>query len=350
VPGLGACYGRGAATNFQRDLSNSDCIVIMGSNMAEAHPVGFRWPLKAKENGATLVHIDPRFTRTSALADVYIGIRAGSDIAFLGGIINYIISNDRYFHDYVLHYTNASFIITDKYKGPEQTGGYFDGWDPDTKQYDLEPEGWAYEHKPEFRRTKGEEAAILEQDETLQHPRCVFQILLRHYSRYTPGKVAEICGCRPQDVIKVAELLCRNSGRDHTSAFVYAVGWTQHSTGVQMIRCAGIIQLLLGNTGRPGGGVMAMRGHCSIQGSTDIPTLYDLLPTYLPQPTAIPQHRTLRRYLREGHGFGLGKEGAAQRQAGESRSGYWSNMPKFMISLLKAWYGDAANWWSCPRF
>ena len=346
MPGLGASYGRGAATTFQRDLSNSDCVVIMGSNMAEAHPVGFRWPLKAKENGAVLIHIDPRFTRTSALADVYVAIRSGTDIAFLGGIVRYIIENRREFREYVVHYTNASFLVTEKYRDPEQNGGLFDGFDPETRLYDLEPDGWAYQRKPRYSYSAGDEAARIEKDDTLAHPRCVFQILRRHFARYTPEEVSRICGCRPEDVVNVAELLCRNSGRERTSAFVYAVGWTQHSTGVQMIRCAGIIQLLLGNTGRPGGGVMAMRGHCSIQGSTDIPTLYDLLPTYLPQPSAIPQHKSLRRYLKEGHGFGLGKQGAAQRQAGESQSGYWSNVPKFVVSLLKAWYGDSATWWN----
>jgi formate dehydrogenase major subunit len=322
----------------------------MGSNMAEAHPVGFRWPLKAKEHGAVLIHIDPRFTRTSALADVHVAIRAGTDVAFLGGIIRYILENERYFPDYVLHYTNAPFIITDKYIDTEQGAGYFDGYDPDSGQYDLEPQGWSYEHKVGYKLLRGEEAETLEKDESLSHPRCVFQILRKHYSRYTPETVAAICGCRPQDVVSVAELLCRNSGRERTSAFVYAVGWTQHSTGVQMIRCAGIIQLLLGNIGRPGGGVMAMRGHCSIQGSTDIPTLYDLLPTYLAQPAAIPQHRTLRGYLKEGHGYGLSKQGSAQRQAGETQSGYWSNMPRFAISLLKAWYGEAATWWDDYRY
>jgi formate dehydrogenase major subunit len=284
------------------------------------------------------------------MADVHVAIRAGTDIAFLGGIIRYILDNRKYFHEYVLHYTNAPFIITSRYESPDRTGGYFDGWDPATGQYDIEPAGWGYEHKPEYRFRLGEEASILEKDVTLRHPRCVFQILKAHYERYTPEKVAEICGCRASDVINVAELLCKNSGRERTSAIVYAVGWTQHTVGVQIIRAAGIIQLLLGNTGRPGGGIMAMRGHCSIQGSTDIPTLYDLLPTYLPQPTSASQHRNLRRYLKEGHGFGLGKQGAAQRQAGESKSGYWSNIPKFMISLLKAWYGDAASGWNGYRY
>jgi formate dehydrogenase major subunit len=315
----------------------------MGSNMAEAHPVGFRWPLKAKEKGAVLIHVDPRFTRTSALADVYVPIRAGSDVAFLGGIIRYIIEHQRYFVEYLTSYTNASFLISEKYRDPEENDGLFDGFDPKTKLYDLETEGWAYRRKAGYEQRSGDEAAIIEQDPTLKDPHCVFQILRRHFARYTPEVVADICGCKPSAVEHVAELLCLNSGRERTSAFVYAVGWTHHSTGVQMIRCAGIIQLLLGNIGRPGGGVMAMRGHSSIQGSTDIPTLFDLLPSYLPQPTVMPQHRTLWDYLKEGHGYGLGKQGAAQRQAGESESGYWVNMPKFMISLLKAWYGDAAT-------
>jgi formate dehydrogenase major subunit len=294
VPGLGACYGRGAATNFQRDLSNSDCIVIMGSNMAEAHPVGFRWPLKAKEKRAVLIHIDPRFTRTSALADVYVAIRSGTDIAFLGGIIRYIIENSREFREYVVHYTNAQFLLTEKYRDPEQNDGLFDGFDPSTQLYDLETDGWAYQRKSSYRYSKGDEAARIEKDETLEHPRCVFQILRRHFARYTPEEVSQICGCRPEDVVNVAELLCCNSGRERTSAFVYAVGWTQHSTGVQTIRCAGIIQMLLGNTGRPGGGIMAMRGHCSIQGSTDIPTLYDLLLHLL--------HRIARRHCQQADG------------------------------------------------
>jgi len=221
--------------------------------MAEAHPVGFRWALKARERGAPLIHVDPRFTRTSAMADVFVAIRAGSDIAFLGGIINYIIAGDRWFRDYVLPYTNASAILNEGYVDADEAGGVFPGLDSQSPRYSQEPGSWGYATTP----GSGE----IETDPTLEHRRCVFQVLKRHFARYTPDKVAEVCGCRPEDVVKVAELLCRNSGRDRTSAMVYALGWTQHTTGVQMIRAASIIQLLLGNIGRPGGGIMAMRGH-----------------------------------------------------------------------------------------
>ena len=353
MPGLGASFGRGAATNYQRDLSNSDCILIMGSNMAEAHPVGFRWPLKARERGAVLIHVDPHFSRTSALCDIHIPIRTGADIAFLGGIINYIIEHDRWFKEYVTRYTNAPVLLNPAYKGPDTCDGLFVGYDPETRLYDRTQGDWNYliqkADEPVPSGLKAEpfstpdEDLVLLTDPSLAHPMCIFQVLKRHYASYTPEKVSEICGCRPEDVIKVAELLCRNSGRERTSAIVYAVGWTQHSTGVQMIRAAGIVQLLLGNMGRPGGGIQAMRGHCSIQGSTDIPTLYDLLPGYLPQPAAIDSHRDLRGYLGEIPGGHRG--GSAQTFWGHESAarGYWTNMPKFMVSLLKAWYGDAAT-------
>lgn len=342
----------------------------MGSNMAEAHPVGFRWPMKARERGATLIHVDPRFSRTSACCNVHVGIRAGSDVAFLGGIIHYILSHEKYFHEYVLHYTNASTIISEEFGDTEDLEGIFSGYEPDDRNYDAGRGRWTYEGSPAEEKHAGEPtgptsthkesgssdfgsggdhgvhggsvmggastheskrsastSANPPQDPSLQHPRCVFDLLKRHYARYTPETVAEICGCTPQEVERVAELLCANSGRERTSAIVYAVGWTQHTTGVQMIRAAGIIQLLLGNVGRPGGGVMAMRGHCSIQGSTDIPTLYDLLPGYLPQPICTENHEKLDGYC-EHESF---------------PTGYWSNFRKFTVSLLKAWYGDAAT-------
>jgi formate dehydrogenase major subunit len=334
VPGLGASFGRGAATTFQRDLANSDCILVMGSNMAEAHPVGFRWVLKARERGAKLIHVDPRFTRTSAMADVYVPIRAGSDIAFLGGLISYVIEHDKWFREYVTHYTNAATIVSEAFADSEDGGGIFAGFNPDSGRYDGAPGVWGY--------SVG--ANGIESDPALEHPRCVFQILRRHFARYTPETVAGICGCRAEDVVKIAELLARNSGRERTSAIVYALGWTQHSTGVQMIRAAAILQLLLGNIGRPGGGIMAMRGHCSIQGSTDIPTLYDLLPGYLPHPAAAPEQATLERYLETGHGFmmTLGCSAAGYWQQ-EALAGFWSHLPRFMVSLLKAWYGGAAT-------
>ena len=367
MPGLGASFGRGAATTFQQDLANSDCILIMGSNMAEAHPVGFRWPLKAKEKGATLIHVDPRFTRTSALCDVFVDIRAGSDVAFLGGLVNYVLSNDQWFQEYVLNYTNAATIIQEGFQDTEDLAGLFSGYrgDGETGKYDAVEGHWGYEgcqggagdpagsgQSFRVRMLRGEhgiQGHDLEggapshsaprkhmttapggtppRDPTLQHPRCVFQILKRHFARYSPEVVSRVCGCTPEELVRVAELLCANSGRERTSVIVYALGWTQHTTGVQMIRTAGILQLLLGNMGRPGGGIMAMRGHSTIQGSTDLATLYDVLPGYLPQPAADEQHETLDSYVEH--------EGLP--------TGYWANFRKFVVSLLKAWYGDAAT-------
>jgi formate dehydrogenase major subunit len=361
VPGLGTSFGRGAATNYQQDLANSDCILFMGSNMAEAHPVGFRWPMKAKERGATLMHVDPRFTRTSALCDVFVHIRAGSDIAFLGGLVNYVLTHDKWFHDYVVHYTNASTLIHEGFRDSEDLAGLFSGYhgDGQTGKYNASEGHWGYQGSPDndgdsssgsmlkeepgmqghdlqggaatesTSRKQGTNASASppQRDPTLRDPHCVFQILKRHFARYTPEIVSQVCGCTPRELERVAELLCANSGRERTSAIVYALGWTQHSTGVQMIRTAGILQLLLGNMGRPGGGIMAMRGHSTIQGSTDVATLYDSLPGYLPQPTADEQHETLDSYVHH--------EGVP--------TGYWSNFRKFIVSLLKAWYGDAAT-------
>jgi formate dehydrogenase major subunit len=368
VPGLGTSFGRGAATNYQQDLANSDCVLFMGSNMAEAHPVGFRWPMKAKANGATLIHVDPRYTRMSAMCDLHVGIRAGSDIAFLGGLINYVLTHDRWFRDYVVNYTNASCVVQEGFRDTEDLGGLFSGYHGDgrTGVYDartgrwrldcgsggeekFEKEDWSggspmyrmfhhgmHGHSLDSgdRSYRGRRREMVtgtedesEKDPTLEHPRCVFQVLKRHFARYTPEAVSEICGCAPEDVVRVAELLCSNSGRERTSAVVYALGWTQHTTGVQMIRTAGILQLLLGNMGRPGGGIMAMRGHSTIQGSTDLATLYDVLPGYLPQPYAAEDHETLDSYVEQ--------EGMT--------AGYWANFRKFIVSLLKAWYGDAAT-------
>ncbi len=342
MPGLGTSFGRGAATTFQEDLQNSDCILIMGSNMAEAHPVGFRFVMKARENGAKIMHVDPHFSRTSAMCNEYVPIRTGTDIAFLGGIIHYILENDRWFKEYVLAYTNAATIINGDYTDAEELGGVFNGLQREERRYDQKVAAWNYAGEPKQPKNQTDQAIkaqsfserlghlenpVPPQDPTLQDPMCVFQILKRHYARYLAEKVAEICGCSQQQFLSVAESLCANSGRERTSAIVYAVGWTQHTTGVQIIRAAGIVQLLLGNMGRPGGGIMAMRGHASIQGSTDIPTLYDILPGYIPQPATMRDHGTLKDYLKQE----------------EVSTGYWANLPKFMVSLLKAWYGEAAK-------
>lgn len=352
--------------------------------MAEAHPVGFRFPMQAKEKGAKLIHVDPRFSRTSALCNMHVPIRAGTDVAFLGGVINYILTQEKWFPEYVLDYTNAATIIEEGFQDTEDLEGLFSGFQPDKAQYSPQKGKWGYqgssspdggsspdgegaeqesggdgehphaeeigtEHLRKVDQRLGSQGVHGEslmggssshdtergssthpeppQDRTLQHPRCVMQILRRHFQRYTPEMVSQICGCTEEEFLHVAELLCENSGRERTSAIVYAVGWTQHTNGVQIIRAATILQLLLGNIGRPGGGIMAMRGHTSIQGSTDIPTLYDLLPGYLPQPIIGEDRASLDDYVRF--------EGL--------RTGYWANTKKFIVSLLKAYYGDAAR-------
>ena len=346
---MGTSFGRGGATTFQQDLANADCIVIQGSNMAEAHPVGFQWVMEAKRRGAKVIHVDPRFSRTSALADLHVPIRAGSDIAFLGGLVNWVLTNNRELREYVVAYTNASVILDERYVDAEDGDGLFSGWDPDARRYD--PSSWQYQgmqvaaasgirelaakpshdaaHDPEHHGAMGaplDTEHPPEVDPTLTHPRCVFQVLKRHFARYTPAMVAEVCGVPEALFTEVAETLCANSGRERTSAFCYAVGWTQHSVGVQYIRAAAILQLLLGNVGRPGGGILALRGHASIQGSTDIPTLFNLLPGYIPMPHAAA--------YRDLHDF-VGRNAA--------RSGAWGSMDAYLVSLLKAWWGDAAT-------
>jgi formate dehydrogenase major subunit len=307
VAGLGTSFGRGGATTFMQDLQHADCIVIQGSNFAEAHPVGFQWVMEAKARGARIIRVDPRFTRTSALADLYVPIRAGSDIAFLGGIINHVLTEGKDFHEYVLNYTNAATLVSEDFSDTEDLDGVFSGLHEDKHHYD--PSSWQYEgvdvqqptgdvdeqYEERVRGSGGAETHgsggartghRAPTDPTLQHPRYVYQILKRHYARYTPDMVEKICGIPRETFLRVCEDLTQNSGRERTSAFAYAVGWTQHTVGSQYIRAASILQLLLGNIGRPGGGIQALRGHASIQGSSDIPTLYNLLPDYLPMPHA----------------------------------------------------------------
>jgi formate dehydrogenase major subunit len=313
--------------------------------MAEAHPVGFQYVVEAKKRGAKIIHIDPRFTRTSALAHSYVPVRAGADIAFLGGIINYILSNEKDFREYVVAYTNASMLVSEDFKDTEELDGLFSGYDTKTNAYDQT--SWAYEGQEQESQSEGEAhadretASGLEQeshgppvpadvprDPTLQHPRCVYQVLKRHYARYTPEVVEQVCGVPPDKFLEVCEAWTANSGRERTTALVYSVGWTQHSVGVQYIRTGAIIQLLLGNMGRPGGGVMALRGHASIQGSTDIPTLFNLLPGYLPMPH-FTQHETFRQWI------------DAIRHP--EQQGFWADAEAYAVSLLKAYWGDAAT-------
>lgn len=342
MPSLGASFGRGAATLAQWDVANSDCVLVMGSNMAENHPVAFRFVMEAKKRGAAVMHVDPRFTRTSAMADLYAPIRAGTDIAFLGGIIHHILEHDLWFREYALAYTNLSTIISAEFVSAEESeDGHFSGWHEDTQSYEG-TDSWQYldmlmpsalaEHyldtAEQFNeRTKELHERPPERDDTLQHPNCVYQIMRRHYARYTPAMVEEVTGCPRDTFVDIANTLARNSGRGRTGVICYAVGWTHHSVGVQIIRAASIIQSLLGNIGRPGGGILALRGHASIQGSTDIPTLYNMLPGYMPQPHALRPQTSLRDYL----------------DLEQVPTGWWHNFPKYFISLLKAWYGDAAK-------
>jgi formate dehydrogenase major subunit len=350
VVGLGTSFGRGGSTTCLQDLQNADCIVIQGSNFAEAHPVGFQWVVEAKARGARVIHVDPRFTRTSALADSYVPIRAGTDIAFLGGIIRHVLENELYFKDYVVHYTNAATILNEDFRDTEDLDGVFSGLDEEHRTYDQS--SWQYVgmdvaaasgerdkdvtegHEAIARAGHGEShgsgGAALRgtptRDNTLQDPHCVFQVLRRHYARYTPELVEQVCGIPAEKFALVCDALTENSGPERTSAFAYAVGWTQHTVGAQYIRAASVLQLLLGNIGRPGGGIMALRGHASIQGSSDIPTLFDLLPGYIPMPHA-HQHEDLDSFV----------------AADSAQRGFWANMRAYTVSLLRAYWGDAAQ-------
>ena len=360
-------------------MADSDCVVVMGSNMAENHPVAFRWPMAAKvEHGAKLIHVDPRFTRTSAVSDIYAPVRAGSDIAFLGGVINHVINSERwnqdpFFRSWVVHYTNAATIIGADYRDAEDNDGVFSGlmeykggvpeWPFNGFASQYDDRSWQYGGTPigdqgrvaataqsgELPKTtsgstSGQAGAAASgppydalvkslvkpappRDETLQDPRCVFQIVKKHFSRYTPEMVERTTGCPQQTFLQVADTILANSGADRTTSFAYAVAWTQHTNGPQIIGCCALLQLLLGNFGRPGAGIMALRGHASIQGSTDVPTLYHSIHGYLPHPTGLKKHDTLHDYL------------AAETVP----TGYWANTPKFVVSYLKSMYGDAAT-------
>ncbi|MET4165818.1 formate dehydrogenase major subunit [Gordonia terrae] len=341
-------------------MANADCIVLMGGNMAEAHPVGFQWVSEAKAKGARVIHVDPRFTRTSAVADKHISIRAGSDVVLLGALINYAITHEKYFREYVVAYTNAATLVSEDFRDTEDLDGLFSGFDAETGEYDAS--SWAYEEPaaqsddsgggedgkvespghpddgpPVKDRAVGHEHGSggppLEhgatvRDDSLEHPRSVFQIVKRHYSRYTPEMVRDMCGISVRDFDYLARAITDNSGRERTTCFGYATGWTQHTFGAQFIRAASVLQLLLGNIGRPGGGIMALRGHASIQGSTDIPTLFNLLPGYLPMPSA-GKHDSFGEYI--------------DAITSEAEKGFWANAEDYTVSLLKAWFGDAAT-------
>src|SRR5205807_6753404 len=295
VSSLGPTFGRGAMTNGWIDIKNTDMMLIMGGNPAENHPCGFKWPLEAKRNrNAKMIVVDPRYTRTASTADLFLQIRAGADIAFLGGLINYAIDNNRIAKDYLLNYTNAAFVVKEGFKLPED--GLFSGFDPSTLAYDTAT--WNYEEGGDLSRKSADAdppaqkpgapaaappalPANAAYDLALQHPRCVFQLLKKQYSRYTPEMVERITGI-PRDLfLKAADLFTsvrKNGDMTKAATIIYAVGWTQHTFGTQIIRTAAMLQLLLGNVGRAGGGVNALRGHSNIQGATDMAGIFDNLP------------------------------------------------------------------------
>jgi formate dehydrogenase major subunit len=305
-------------TNHWVDIKNADVVLIMGGNAAEAHPCGFKWVIEAKQhNKAKLIVVDPRFTRSAAMSDYYAPVRAGSDIAFLGGVINYLLTNDKLQHEYVRHYTNASFIVGEAYRFED---GIFSGYDAEKRRYD--PSSWGYEL---------DDKGYAKVDETLQHPRCVLQIMKQHYSRYTPDMVSKVCGTPKDKFLKICEMIASTADPKRAMTIMYALGWTQHSTGTEMIRTAAIVQLLLGNIGIAGGGMNALRGHSNIQGLTDLGLLSNQLPGYL--TLARDSEQTLDSYLKPRTLLPLRP----------GQMSYYQNYPKFFVSLQKAWWGDAAT-------
>jgi formate dehydrogenase major subunit len=307
-------------TNHWRDIKNADLILINGANPAEAHPVGFQWFMRAKlDRGAKIVHADPRFTRTSAVADLYLRIRTGTDVAYFGGLINYVLQNNLFHDEYVRNYTNASFLVKNAYSFND---GLFSGYNSAGRSYTIA--SWSYQTDPA--------TGYAMRDPTLQDPQSVFQLMKTHYSRYTPEMVSSITGIPVADFNKVAQLVGEMGKPDKVMTIVYAVGLTHHTTGSQLIRSGAVLQLLLGNIGRPGGGMNAERGHANIQGNTDHAISWDILPGYLKIPA--PGQKTIADYV---------AQSAAKKSDPHSWNFFGTNYGKFMTSLLKAWYGDAAT-------
>jgi formate dehydrogenase major subunit len=321
VASLAATFGRGAMTNGWTDIRNADVILVMGSNAAENHPVGFRFVMEAKRNrNAKLVSVDPRFNRTSAVADHFTQIRTGTDIAFLGGLINYALTRNRIHEEYVRLFTNATFLVKGTYSFNE-TEGLFSGWDPEKKAY-TDKSSWAYD-------LDGQGMAKV--DPTMKDPRCVFQIMKNFYSRYTPEMVERICGCPKETFLKSAELITSTYPPDKVGTIMYALGWTHHSFSVQLIHTAAMLQLLLGNIGRAGGGLNALRGHANIQGGTDNGMAYHNLPGYIAIPKA--DHQSLKEFL----------AAVTPKPMRPNSMNFWSNTDRFFISQMKAYYGKGAT-------
>ena len=305
-------------TNHWVDIKNTDLILIMGGNAAEAHPCGFKWATEAMEHRkARLIVVDPRFTRSAALADFYAPIRPGTDIAFLGGVINYLVSNGKIHKEYVNAYTNAAFVVKEEYKHED---GVFSGYNAEKRSYDKS--SWAYE------MGKDGYAVV---DETLEHPRSVYQLMKAHFSRYTPEMVEKICGTPKDKFLKVAEMIGSTCTPDKVMTIMYALGWTQHSHGSQNIRTMAMIQLLLGNMGRPGGGVNALRGHANVQGITDQCAYSEVLPGYLSSPTDADDTR--QKYI----------DARTPKALRPNQMNFGQNFAKWHTSQQKAWWGDAAT-------
>ena len=307
-------------TNSWNDIKNADLVLIMGGNPAENHPCGFKWALKAREQkGAKIVCIDPRFTRTAAVSDVYLPLRPGSDIAFMGGVINYVLQNKKYQAEYVKAFTNAPMIVKETYKF-DAAAGLFSGYNAEKRAYDQSL--WDYEK---------DEKGMAKMDLTLSHPRCAFNLLKAHYTRYTPELVEKVTGVKQEDFLKVAALIAETGAPDKSMVHLYALGWTHHSFSVQLIGTMAVLQLLLGNIGVPGGGIGALRGHSNVQGTTDLGCFSNSLPGYLKAPKA--EWKTLNEYL----------EANTPKPLREHSMNFYGNTPKFMVSLLKAWWGGAAT-------
>ncbi len=305
-------------TNDWMDIKNADLLIVMGGNPAEAHPVGFKWVIEAKvKNKARLIVVDPRFTRTAAVADLYAPIRQGTDIAFLNGVTRYLLENDKIQHEYVKAYTNAGFVVRE---GFDYKDGLFTGYDADKRAYDTAT--WEYETSPDG-------FAVV--DDTWQHPRCVMQLLRKHVAPYTPEMVERICGTPRDKFLKICEMIATTAAPDRTMTSLYALGWTHHSSGSQNIRGMCLVQTLLGNIGMPGGGINALRGHSNIQGLTDLGLMSELLPGYMDLP--MQADKDLDAYMAR-HQFKTLRPG---------QTNYWQNYKKFFVSFMKAMYGPAAT-------
>jgi len=305
-------------TNHWVDIKNADIVLVMGGNAAEAHPCGFKWVVEAKaHNKARLIVVDPRFTRTASVADVYVPIRTGTDIVFLGGVISYLLAHDKIQHEYVRSYTDLTFIVRDDYAFED---GLYSGYDAEKRSYDKST--WDYE--------MGEDGYV-RTDPTLAHPRCVYNLMKQHYARYTPEMVERVCGTPKDKFLTVCDMLASTATPTRATTFLYALGWTQHSVGAQIIRCGAMVQLLLGNIGVSGGGMNALRGHSNIQGLTDLGLMSDLLPGYM--NLAREKEQDYDKYI----------AARTLKPLRPNQLSYWQNFPKFFVSLMKAWWGDAAT-------